>query len=165
MHTAWPIVLMLLTGPVSGDRPAVAALPRVRAAENAMKLLGEAAAASPTVRALMERIAATDVIVYVEITASPQVPTARTKLVIATAGARFLRIGLNRMLSPPDITPLIAHELQHALEIAEHADVRDEAGVRRLYALIGQQHGTDTFETDAARQIEHVVRAEIRRHP
>jgi hypothetical protein len=163
MHTVWPIVVMLLTGPVSGDRPAVAALPRVRAAENAMKLLGEAAAASPTVRALIDRIAATDVIVYVEITASPQAPMARTKLVIATAGARFLRIGLNRMVPPPDVTPLIAHELQHALEIAEHADVRDEAAVRRLYGLIGHQHGTDSYETDAARQVERVVRAETRR--
>jgi len=163
MHNVWPIVLMLLTGPASGDRPAVVSLLRVRAAESAMKALGDAAASSPTVRTLMDRLAVTDVIVYVEITASPQVSLARTKLVTATADVRFLRIGLSRALAPPDLIPLIAHELQHALEIAEHAEVRDDAAVRRLFSAIGHQHGTDKFETDAAKRVEREVREELRR--
>jgi len=163
MHAVWPIVLMLLTGPASADRPAVASLSRVRAAESAMKALGDAAASSPTVRTLMDRLAATDVIVYVEITRSPQVPIARTKLVTATADVRFLRIGLNSVMAPPDVIPLIAHELQHALEIAEHAEVRDDAAVRRLFGAIGHQHGIDRFETDAAKRVERAVREELRR--
>lgn len=162
MHNVWPIVLALLTGP-SGDRPAVSNLAHVRAAANAAVLLDAAAAASATVRELMNRLAATDVIVYVELTASPQISLARTKFVTATPAARFLRIGLRSALPPFDVTPLIAHELQHALEIAQCADVRDDAGVRRLFARIGHQHGTDSYETEAARMVERVVRAEIRR--
>jgi hypothetical protein len=162
MHAVWPIVVALLTGP-SGDRPAVALLTHVRAAANAVTLLDQAAASSATVRELMGRLAETDVIVYVEVTASPQIPLARTRLVTATPAARFLRIGLRGSLPPFDVTPLIAHELQHALEIAECADARDDAGLRRLFARIGHQHGTDRYETDAARNVEQAVRAEIRR--
>src|SRR5262245_46678763 len=161
MHAVWPIVVALVTGP-SGDRPAVTVLPHVRAAANAVMLLEEAATRSATVRSIIDRLAATDVIVYVEVTPSPQIPLARTKLVTATANARFVRIGLRTQLSPFDVTPLIAHELQHALEIAERPDVRDDAAVRRLYSQIGRQNGPDRFETEAARAIERRVRDEIR---
>lgn len=161
MHAVWPIVVALLTGPWA-DRPAVVPAAHVRAAANAMTLLDEATARSATVRELIGRLNATDAIVYVEVTASPQISLARTKLVTATAGARFLRIGLQGSVSPFDQTPLIAHELQHALEIAEQADVRDDNAVRRLYARIGHQHGQDSYETDAARRIERAVRNELR---
>ena len=162
MHAVWPILVAFLTGP-SGDRPAVSTLVHVRAASNAVTLLDEAAARSATVRALIDRLAATDVIVYVEMTASPQIALARTKLVAATPGVRFLRIGIRGMLPPHDVTPLLAHELQHAVEIAESADVRDEDGLRRLYARIGHQHGMDSYETDAARAVERAVRLEMKR--
>jgi hypothetical protein len=162
MHTIWPILVAFLTGP-SGDRPAVPVPARVRAAANAVALLEDATARSVTVRDLIARLEATDVIVYLEVTPSPQIALARTRLVIATADARFLRIGLKTTLAPYDVTPLIAHELQHALEIAECREARDDAGVRRLFQRIGHQHGTDSFETDAAGTIERRVRAEIRR--
>jgi hypothetical protein len=162
MHAVWPIVVALLTGP-SGDRPAVVSLVRVRAAENARVLLDEAAARSATVRALIDRLDATDVIVYLEITAAPQIARARTKLVTATASVRFLRIALRRDVSPFDATPLIAHELQHALEIAERPDVRDDDAVRLLYRRIGHQWGIDRFETDAAGEAERRSRHELTR--
>jgi len=161
MHAVWPILVALVTGP-SGDRPAVAPLAHVRAAPNAVTLLDQAAATSAIVRDLMARLAGTDVIVYVEVTSSPQIPLARTKLVTATAAARFLRIGLRANVPIVDVTPLIAHELQHALEIAECADARNDEGVRRLYLRIGHQHGIDQFETEAAGAIEQRVRAELR---
>ena len=161
MHAVWPILVALLTGP-SGDRPAVSPVLRVRAAANARAFLADAAAKSPTVRDLIERLEATDVIVYVEVTGAPQIPLARTKLVTATAAARFLRIGLRSSLSPYEVLPLIAHELQHALEIAERPDVRDDNGVRRLFAAIGHRSGQDSFETDEARRIERKARNEIR---
>src|SRR5262249_38713188 len=161
MHAVWPILVALVTGP-SGDRPAVAVLPHVRAAANALSLLDEAAATSATVRDLIDRLEATDVIVYVEIPPSPQIPLARTRLVTATALVRFLRIDLHGSVSPFDRTPLIAHELQHALEIAAQPDVRDDDGVRRLYRRIGHQHGPNMFETDAAAAIERRARDEIR---
>lgn len=167
MHAVWPILVTLLTGP-SSDRPAVASIVHVRAAANAATLLDEAAARSAVVRDLIGRLAATDVIVYVEVTPSPQIALARTKLVTATATARFLRIGLKITVPPYDVTPLIAHELQHAVEIAEHAEVRDEGAVRRLFSSIGYQHGIDSYETQEAKDVERTVREELRRripHP
>jgi hypothetical protein len=161
MHTIWPIVVAFLTGPPC-DRPVVTVPARVRAAASAVALLDEAVR-SATVRDLIARLEATDVIVYVEVTPSPQIPLARTKLVTATSRARFLRIGLRATLPPFDVTPLLAHELQHAIEIADCPDARDDEGVRRLYQRIGHQHGTDKFETEAARDVERLVRQEIRR--
>jgi hypothetical protein len=162
MHAVWPIVVAFLTGP-PGDRPAVSVPAHVRAAANAATLLDEAAAQSATVRELIRCLDATDVIVYVELTPSPQIALARTKLVTATATTRFLRIGLKTALPRHDVTPIIAHELQHAVEIARQPDVRDENALRHLYQRIGHQHGVDQYETDAAGDVERRVRAEVRR--
>jgi hypothetical protein len=164
MHAAWLLAFLLLD-PSGADKPAVAPAARVRSVDAAGKLLEQAAARSATVRALLARLAATDVIVYVEITPSPQVVTARTKLVTATPSARFLRIGVSSVVPPAQMPPLIAHELQHALEIAEREDVRDDEGVRRLYAAIGHQHSVDRYETEAAKAVERRVREELRRIP
>lgn len=160
MHALAIALLLLATS--GSDKPPVAMPSHVRAAQSAAKLLEDAAARSPTVRELMSRLATTDVIVYVEVTPSPQVRLARTKLVTATAAARFVRIGINLAVPPPDAPALVAHELQHAVEIAECADVRDDAGVRRLYSRIGHQHGVDEYETEAARAIERRVKEELR---
>jgi hypothetical protein len=161
MHATWILALLLLATPAA-DKPRVAPLTRVRTTAAAAPLL-ERATRSATVRDLLGRLAATDVIVYIEVTPSPAIPLARTKLVTATASARFLRIGVNVSVPLPDAPALIAHELQHAVEIAEHEDVRQDADVRRLYASIGHQYGTDSYETDAARGVERRVRDELRR--
>jgi len=46
---------------------------------------------------------------------------------------------------------------------AEHEEVRDEDGIRRLYREIGHSSGEDAFETAAARDVEALVRQELRR--
>ena len=129
MQAVWPIVVALLTGP-SGDRPAVTVVPHVRAAANAAALLSDAAARSATVRGLVGRLDATDVIVYIE---SPRLRKFRRREPSSSPSphTRFLRIGLKNSLPPFDVTPLIAHELQHAVEIAENPGVRDEEALRR----------------------------------
>jgi hypothetical protein len=159
MVAAWPIALLLLAASAA-DKPALAILSRVRPTGAAAKLLEDTAARSPTVRDLLARLALTDTIVYIEMTASPQVPTARTTLVTATPTARFLRIGVSSALAPNEMPALVAHELQHAVEIAEREEVRDGEGVRRLFARIGYQHGVDNYETEAAKSVERLVRGE-----
>jgi len=124
-------------------------------------IIQDTAARSATTRALIARLAATDVIVYVERTASPLIPTARTKLVTAVPGARFIRIGISTTVSFADLGPFLAHELQHAVEIAERVRVRDDDAVRDLYLEIGRARGGDRYETDAAREVEWVVRSEL----
>jgi len=164
MH-AFVSIALLIVAAGGADKPAVATLSHVRATRGAATLVELAASRSPTVRGLMARLALTDVIVYVELTPSPQVPIARTKLVTATPAVRFLRIGINTTVPLTDAPALIGHELQHAVEIAEQPDVRNDAAVRRLYARIGHQHGVDSYETDAAVRVERRVRDEMRRLP
>jgi hypothetical protein len=128
------------------------------------RLIDETAARSPIVRELIARLGCSDVIVYVELTASSQIPRARTTLVTASPAVRFLRIGISMSVPPNELPALLGHELQHAVEIAEREEVRDEAGVRRLYVEIGRQGSADSFETDAALDVEWQVRLECRHH-
>jgi hypothetical protein len=164
---AWPFVVALLLASAGTPPPAVpdAAEPHVRAASARMRrLIDETAARSPIVRELVARLGCSDVIVYVELTASPQIPRARTTLVAATPAVRFLRIGISSSIPPNELPALLGHELQHAIEIAERDEVRDDEGVRRLYQEIGRQGSGDSFETDAALDVEWRVRLECREH-
>jgi len=169
LNAAWTIIALVLgAGPASG--PAhhatvsnVIAISRVRTeSPDVRRLIEDTASRSATVRELLARLAQTDIIVYVEFTPSPLVPTARTKLVTTASGTRFLRIGINVNAAMADRGPWLGHELQHALEIAEQRDIRDENGVRELYQRIGRSHGPDRFETDGARGVEWAVRTELR---
>jgi predicted O-methyltransferase YrrM len=160
----WPAALTLVTlaTAVSGH-PAPATTHVRGVTAQARGLIEDTVARSATVRELLTRLACSDVIVYVEMTASPLIPRARTKLVTAAPGVRFLRIGISWAVAGPDFPALLAHELQHAVEIAERDEVRDDDGVRRLYAEIGRREGADRFETDAALDVERQVRLECRR--
>jgi hypothetical protein len=156
----WPVlVAWLAAGPVDASAnggPVRAASADLRVA------LDDLLARSPTARALASRLYCTDVIIYVERTVSPLVPTARIQLVAAVPGARFLRIGVNAAVVNADLGPLLAHELQHAVEIAERDPIRDVRAVRDLYLRIGRDRGGDRFETDAAQEVEWIVRSELR---
>jgi hypothetical protein len=152
--------ISLAAPPPDPDAP----YPRVRAVAPLVRsLITGAAARSITVRNLIARLDDTDVIVHVELTSSAQIPVARTKLVAAAAGVRFLRIGINAGVPFADITPLLAHELQHAVEIAEEPGASSESGIRRLYQRIGRARGGDRYETDAAQRVEWAVRREMSR--
>ncbi len=156
-----PLLVLLLASGAGAPDPA--AVVRVRTVVPQLRtLIADTMQRSAVVRELVARLACSDVIVYVEITASPQIPTARTKLVSASPDVRFLRIGLHAGLPGGDLGPLLAHELQHAVEIAEHEEVRDEPALRRLYQCIGRLHGADSYETDAAQEVEALVRQELR---
>jgi hypothetical protein len=138
--------------------------PRVRAASPLMRsIIADAAVRSMTVRDLLAHLADSDVIVHVELTGSPQIPVARTKFIAAVSGVRFLRIGINAGVPFSDVVPLLAHELQHAVEIAGEPAATDEEGVRRLYERIGRARGGDRYETEAAQLVEWTVRRELTR--
>jgi hypothetical protein len=148
----------------SAPRPISRLRPRSSAART---LLVEAQLRSTTVRALVDDLESTDVIVHVGFGRSEGGVAASTVFVTATEHARYLRITIDTMTSPHDVIPLLAHELEHALEIARHPEVRDVGGMRRLYVRIGlyARIGLDGrtpafFETDGARAIERRVRAE-----
>ena len=156
----WMLAAMLLAGsfadvPIQSTRHVRAVTPAAHA------LLTEAVAKSSVLNLLIGQLDSTDIFVYIEITGSPEIPLARTKLVTAVPGARFLRVALNAQVPPWDRLPLLAHELQHALEIAADPDVHDDDGIRRLFQRVGFSGGMDKYETAAAREVERRVRVEL----
>lgn len=91
-------------------------------------------------------------------------------LFVASAGDyRFLRVQLQTgSTSWPtdlrDLTIMLAHELWHATEVANH-DVRTVDEFRRLFQSIGKQVNINAFETDEARQVSEAVRLELSGFP
>lgn len=93
---------------------------------------------SATFRALVDRLAVSDVVVYLEYERQrlPHV-SGHLTFMSAAGGRRYLRVFLDRSMYGPSGLALIGHELQHAVEIAEAPWVNDEASLVVLYARIG----------------------------
>ena len=115
-------------------------------------------------RALVDALDASDVIVHV--VATPALPGG----VIAPCGSspvsatRATCASIPRSLVPPDVrVSTLAHELQHACELAQSSAASDDA-VRTLYRTIGQAvpGARDAFETDGAQRAGAHVWAELR---
>ena len=177
-----PVVLALLTtfpvGPASAaanrSRPSIARTPTelltapdrpVRATERSVQhLLARGVARSSTFTNLMRALDHTDVIVYVEINRGlPQSIAGR--LLFATAarnGPRYLRVQISQSGTLNMQVAAIAHELQHALEVAHAPEVRDETGLERFYARIGTQGALErSYDTIAAQRAGRKVLLEI----
>ncbi len=158
-----PIVLSALMLMSALDPDPVSRDPRVRGVSvHETRLIAELLACSETARALVAEIEASDLIVYVQFT--PEQPAGRgaTRLAVASPIYRYLRIVLGARTHPKDRPPLLAHELQHAVEIGRARDVRDDDGLRRLYGEIGEDpHARTGFETAAAREVAARVHREI----
>jgi hypothetical protein len=117
---------------------------------------------SPTFRSLVEAIQHSDLIVYVTAQFRMPVPIDGEIHFLTIAGEhRFLRVLVRGELSPWDRCAIVAHELQHAQEIAEASDVRDTATMDALYHRIGFGIGVDRHETDAARLVALQVMREL----
>lgn len=111
---------------------------------------------------LLESVEQADVIVYLELVRDPQVPRARTTLAGSEAGRRMLLMSIDAEKSLNEQIALLAHELQHVLEIAHAPGVTTPSGLRELYQRIGSDAlARDRFETAAADRIGREVFAEL----
>lgn len=93
---------------------------------------------SPTVARLVDRIERSDVLVYLDI--RPDLPAnvaACLTWMAATPTRRLVRTTLRPGLRRADAIAMIAHELQHVVEVIEHPEVRSEQALLALYARIG----------------------------
>ena len=138
--------------------------PHVRGASPRMsQLLEHAIQKSPTFASLVKAIDATDVIVHVEeVRTLPAGVDGRLAFVHATAGVRYLRAQVLMGRGTVDTLSTVGHELQHALEVAMHPKVRDEASFGTLYMQIGDRPTRpDGFDTAAAREAGRRVRNEM----
>lgn len=116
---------------------------------------------SATARSLVKRLEASNVIVHIE--SSRTMPLGiggMTRFVVSRGGFRYVRIYIGADLPARARTAILAHELQHACEVADsHAD--DARGLRGMFEHHGHRSG-DFFETAAAIATERTVRLELR---
>lgn len=120
--------------------------------------------ASASFRALLAAFEAGHVVVHVVSGEVRVFGTAGTTRLVGAAGDwRYLRITVDPDLPLDQRTAVLAHELQHAREIATAAAVTQRE-VRRLYERIGQpvNGSPDTFETREAMSAGTRVWRELR---
>lgn len=126
------------------------------------RLLAEGFAKSPTFRRLVTRLQRSDVIVYIRVrTDMPSAIGGSLRFVASSATDRFLMVSLNAENSGGMLIALLGHELQHAVEVADAPDVRSTVGLAALYRSTGVRMAVDAWDSKAAQQAGHVVRAEV----
>jgi hypothetical protein len=149
---------------------AVVAAPGLAAADGGVRplqargarLLDEGLRRSATLSALVAEIRASDVVVYVDL--DPDEPGAlegSLRFRVAAGGTRYLRVWLQPRRCDDVLIATLAHELQHAAEVARAVDVTSPAAFKALYASVGRSARADRFETDAAQATGARVRREL----
>jgi hypothetical protein len=164
MRRALFVACLLLTAAPARAQTA-ASVPHLRTgAADLRTLLRTTAAASPALQALVERLEGSDLIIYIEIRALPASLDGRIGWIGAAGGMRFLKIEIACARLAAVQATALAHELRHALEIADAPWIDGPAALARHYARIGTESGGADrlmFETDAARLFGIRVRKEI----
>lgn len=127
--------------------------------------LKEGARRSATFKSLVDRIEASDVIVYVAINPTMKPNLAGMLTWMTQAGDyRYVRASIKTELSFDDMISTLAHELQHAVEVIDDPTVVDEKTLVALYQRIGRQHSMlmpARWETEAAQETAYRVRREL----
>ena len=142
-------------------------IPRLRPLDpESLQLLSAGIRQSPTLRQLATELGSSDVIVHIMTTRPrPRKSPAALQFVTSSGGFRFVRIRITTSVSRRRGIALLAHELQHAREVAGAASIVDEASFEAYYRRVGMVVDHDsvhrTYDTTAARQAEDVVFAEL----
>ncbi|HEX6973726.1 MAG TPA: hypothetical protein VF147_04955, partial [Vicinamibacterales bacterium] len=117
---------------------------------------------SATFRALVDTITHSDLIVYISSKFEMQLPLDGEIHFITSVGShRYMRIYVRGELSPWDRAAMVAHELQHATEVAAAPWVVTNETMDQLYHEIGFGVGVDRHETAAARDVTIKVTQEL----
>ena len=151
--------------PADDPDPASRSIPRVRPYDRrSAALVLEGIARSTTMRLLVTRLEASNVIVYVETQPGLDRQLAgRLVWVTAVKNFRYVRISLSPDLKPEVAISVLAHELQHALEVAEAPSIVDEASLEAYYRKngISMRAHSSGWDTRAARDTGDLVRREV----
>ena len=116
-------------------------------------------------RRIVDRLVRAPVIVHV--TPAPTLPFALMgglHFVTAAGGYRYLRIALRMDVPPRQLIAALAHELQHALEIADAPDIASDEALGRFYRARGERCRSlprECYDTAAARAAGAAVYADL----
>ena len=125
---------------------------------------------STVIRRLVDVIDASDVIVYLARGDCPRPATACVMMAGGGPDVRYVRINLRLPIGlgqpgfwhKDELSVAIAHELQHAVEIAEWRDVVDGPTLQAAYTRRGLDRGGTHLDTDAAIRAGDERREELR---
>lgn len=144
-----------------------ASFPHIRSTDARLRaLIDDALATSATIRALAERITASDVVVFVACDNDPYARgPGRLNFISSAGGFRYVMVRLKPKRRDLAIA-MLGHELQHAVEIAETPSIVDEDSLAREYLRMGYRshssHVGLAFDTKAAVETGERVQEEVR---
>jgi hypothetical protein len=158
------VVLAAMTLAGGGDLKAQTAS-AVRPEDRALEVvIASGVERSATFRDLITRLDTTDVVIYVRFSRCAGGVPACLLWASSSPGTRRLVIKVDRFSGSEDsITALVAHELQHAWEVASSPDISDLASFQRAFEERGWK-GTHGFETQQAKDVNRKVLAEVAAH-
>jgi hypothetical protein len=139
----------------------------VRVADRGLKAMLETGATqSPALRALLADLEAAPILVFIDCGVQMRTRVgARLNFVTSVDGVRYVRVGVDCSLGARHQLALLAHELQHALEIAGRPDVVDVDSMASYYEDVGyftyKNRTAKGFETAAAIAMQQRVDDEI----
>jgi hypothetical protein len=124
------------------------------------------AARSETLRSLLQQLDTTSVLVFVDCDwFLPSGVAGQTTFISALNGLRYVRVAIGCSLPLRQRLPILAHELQHALEIGENPAVTDVESMESYYEGAGFETYPRMphrwFETDAAINVQRKVEQEL----
>jgi hypothetical protein len=129
-------------------------------------LIDEGLRASSTFRSIVDRLIGTDIIVHLQCDpAAPPHVDGRLTFSAKAGGFRYIVVRLRHQANPIQFIGLLAHELRHAVEVAETPAIVDSPSLAREYGRIGyvRRNPPDamSFDTDAAVDAGYRVLAEM----
>jgi hypothetical protein len=145
------LIVSLAAGRVDAGVPHLRPL-----SESATIIIERGLARSPTFRDLVARLNRSDVVVYVdEDHFQSRALAGQLSFLTRAGGYRYVRVRLQWRSHDVQQVATLAHELQHALEIAGRPDIVDHASMARAFADFGHQRSPvpamiESFETTAA---------------
>ena len=129
-------------------------------------LIEQGLARSKTFRRLVTTLDQSDVVVYIDPKITRQTLGAYlSHSVVSTGGIRYLHIAVELRGGDIRLVSLLAHELQHAVEVSQDPDARDSEGVDRLFGRLASTRGcgiSNCEETEAALNVQAAVDAELK---
>lgn len=136
--------------------------PAVRPEDRALEVvIANGVERSATFRDLITRLDTTDVVVYVRFSRCAGSVPACLLWASSAPGTRRLVIKVDRFGGSEDsITASLAHELQHASEVAQSPDITDLASFQKAFQERGWK-GTHGFETQQAKDVNRKVLTEL----
>ena len=157
--------IALLFVAVFSNRGQAQGLQRIRPESTLTAVFDRAVERSPTFRLIVERIEQSDVIVHLTCSTFRSLLLAGRTALSKGADVRYLRVQILCSQGEPALVTIVAHELQHVVEIASTPDVVDGRSFVRLFSAIGFptciSTGEEQFETEAAIATGDRVREEF----